>query len=113
MFVTFLWRDNSQDCLEIIREEKMGEQRFVPFFFSPPNIVYYLCIYLFTGEVLGEEVGGLVVPPGQRLPLGHHVVQLAAGERVQHFIRVLKYRHGTLLINNNNNNNNNNDNEEL
>ena len=35
----FLWRNNSQDCLEIIREQKTGEQRFAPFF-SPEHRLF-------------------------------------------------------------------------
>ena len=38
LFVPFLWRDNSQDCFEIIKEQKTEEQRFAPFFLRTSSI---------------------------------------------------------------------------
>ena len=57
----FLWWDNSQDCLEIIREQKTGEQRFAPFFFLKSSITipcFQCCNSPFPCFILQDWNGG-------------------------------------------------------
>ena len=51
----FLWRDNSQQCLEITREQKTGEQRFAPFFpLRTPFIIILFLVPTPVWEVKGR-----------------------------------------------------------